>query len=233
MPENDSLLSQKRNLFVLERLLKGKKIDIEEIANFLPGMLHVNSMEDASLIFISKKGCDFLSIERTEIMSYSAEQLSSIVTEDTLRYIIPRFIDFYKRQDINKAFAQFQQIKNRNKKGYRWVYTTTKIYTPLNASISLSIPIEKLDTAPSRLVRFLEEDLFAKKNFHKFDSLSEREKEIISRIVLGERRRDIADKLNISVHTYDTHKKNIRKKLEIHTVAELVRFALAFGLVEF
>jgi len=63
------------------------------------------------------------------------------------------------------------------------------------------------------------------------ESLSEREKEIIVGVVKGLTNKEIADKLFISIHTVLTHRRNIAKKLEIHSPAGLVIYAIVNGIV--
>ena len=45
----------------------------------------------------------------------------------------------------------------------------------------------------------------------------------------GKITKEIADRLNISVHTVETHRAKIMRKLDVHTVGELVRYARANG----
>lgn len=61
--------------------------------------------------------------------------------------------------------------------------------------------------------------------------LSEREKEVIMGVVKGQTNKEIADKLFISIHTVLTHRRNIARKLEIHSPAGLVIYAIVHGIV--
>ena len=67
-------------------------------------------------------------------------------------------------------------------------------------------------------------------DFHQLSNLSEREKNIIQLIADGLMEDKIAEMLFISKHTVHTHKKNIFKKLQLHTNADLVKFAYENGL---
>lgn len=60
----------------------------------------------------------------------------------------------------------------------------------------------------------------------KLAKLSEREKEILKLIVRGYTSREMANKLNISKLTIDTHRKNIQQKLGVTKVVELLNIAL-------
>jgi two-component system, NarL family, response regulator NreC len=60
--------------------------------------------------------------------------------------------------------------------------------------------------------------------------LSGREREVLQLIAEGRSTKDIADSLCISVKTVETHRKNIMEKLDLHTVAELTKYAVRQGL---
>ena len=63
-------------------------------------------------------------------------------------------------------------------------------------------------------------------------TLSDREKEIICYVVKGMTNKEIAEQLCISVHTVITHRRNISKKLQIHSPAGLTIYAIVNKLVE-
>lgn len=62
--------------------------------------------------------------------------------------------------------------------------------------------------------------------------ITERELEIISLLVSGNRPKEIASKLHISPFTVNTHKKNIYKKLSINNSYELSQFAIKSGILK-
>lgn len=62
--------------------------------------------------------------------------------------------------------------------------------------------------------------------------LTEREREILKLIASGLTNKKIADKLSISVKTVETHRARILQKLDFHTTAELVKYAIKTGLSE-
>jgi two-component system response regulator NreC len=64
------------------------------------------------------------------------------------------------------------------------------------------------------------------------DPLSEREREVLRLLALGHTNQEIAKKLYISVRTAETHRAHIMQKLRLLTRAELVRYALARGLLD-
>lgn len=60
---------------------------------------------------------------------------------------------------------------------------------------------------------------------------TERELEIIPLLARGRTSREIADALNISKNTVDTHRKNILSKAGLHKTSELTKYAIESGLI--
>ena len=61
--------------------------------------------------------------------------------------------------------------------------------------------------------------------------LSERQIEVLICVVAGKENKEIADFLNISVRTVESHRAQLMRRLSMHTIPELTRYALAKGLV--
>jgi len=64
------------------------------------------------------------------------------------------------------------------------------------------------------------------------DELSEREKDVLIQVVKGLSNKEIADVLCISTHTVISHRKNIARKLKIHSTAGLTIYAIVNNLID-
>ena len=64
------------------------------------------------------------------------------------------------------------------------------------------------------------------------DDLTDREVEVLRLIALGHTNTEIGEQLFLSVRTVETHRAHVQQKLGLSTRAELVRYALARGLLE-
>src|SRR5436190_8943787 len=64
------------------------------------------------------------------------------------------------------------------------------------------------------------------------DLLTSREREVLQMIAEGKTNKEIATILNLSVYTVDAHRGRIMEKLNLHSVNEVVRFAVRNGLVD-
>jgi DNA-binding NarL/FixJ family response regulator len=62
--------------------------------------------------------------------------------------------------------------------------------------------------------------------------LTLREREVLKLIATGLKNREIAQELFISIKTVETHRTNIMQKLDIHTTASLVQYAISLGLLD-
>ena len=71
-----------------------------------------------------------------------------------------------------------------------------------------------------------------KENTSKLRLLTIREKEVLVTLASGKITKEIAEALNISNHTVEQHKKNIRKKLNLTTVGELINFTMSTQLLK-
>ncbi len=95
------------------------------------------------------------------------------------------------------------------------------------AHYTIMHPDVKLDiTASAKLLNDQQEyetvyfNSFSQKLLH--DSVTNRERDIIRLLILDKTSKEISEKLNISSHTVDTHRRNILKKLDITSTGELV-----------
>ncbi|WP_166435187.1 LuxR C-terminal-related transcriptional regulator [Christiangramia sabulilitoris] len=76
----------------------------------------------------------------------------------------------------------------------------------------------------------LEENNFLKSNIANYAKLTKREKEIMVIFAQGLRQKEVADRLFISIETLRTHWKNIKKKLNIKSVADVIKYVNSFDM---
>ena len=66
----------------------------------------------------------------------------------------------------------------------------------------------------------------------KSNPLSRREEAVLKLVAQGSSSKKIASLLNISYRTVETHRQNIKHKLDLHSTAELARYAVERGLMD-
>jgi DNA-binding NarL/FixJ family response regulator len=65
----------------------------------------------------------------------------------------------------------------------------------------------------------------------RYELLTERERHVYQLLAEGNSNKDIANLLNLSLHTVETHRARIMEKMDVHSTAELVLSAVRRGLV--
>jgi DNA-binding NarL/FixJ family response regulator len=64
-----------------------------------------------------------------------------------------------------------------------------------------------------------------------YELLTSREREILHLLAEGKSNKDIASSLNLSLYTVETHRRNLQDKLNLHSLAELILYAVRKGLI--
>jgi DNA-binding NarL/FixJ family response regulator len=73
-------------------------------------------------------------------------------------------------------------------------------------------------------------EALSKDNLKETVNLSDREKEVLQLLAEGKSTKEIANELNLSAKTIESHRKNIMTKLNIHTIPELTKYAVRMGI---
>ena len=63
-----------------------------------------------------------------------------------------------------------------------------------------------------------------------FDRLTPREREVLQLMAEGFATKEVAHRLHVSVKTVETHRRQLMEKLDLHSVAELTKYAIREGL---
>lgn len=86
-----------------------------------------------------------------------------------------------------------------------------------------------------KISRILQEDyvqaLGSKGADDSYDLLTGREREILQLVAEGKTNKEIANALNVSLYTVDTHRTHILQKLNLHSVPEVILYAVRKGII--
>lgn len=227
-------------LFQLEKGFRNGTHKLDDLGSILPASLMVHHLEDlkpAGINYMNNWGCERMgtSVEELNVLGDAYYDRYFIKEESAI--IFDKIAGFLMSGEFDKQCNFFQRVKLHDSKEYRWFFTVCKIIRmktdigTFDKMVMLSSPLEGADLMTMKMKRLLEEDLFLKNNYRHFASLTKREKKIITMTANGKSSKEMAEELFISVHTINTHRKNINRKTDCRTFAALVKFALAFDLV--
>ena len=68
-------------------------------------------------------------------------------------------------------------------------------------------------------------------NKDSYDTLTAREREVLSLLAEGRSNKEVASELNVGLSTIETHRANLMQKLRLHSTADIVLYAVRRGLV--
>jgi DNA-binding CsgD family transcriptional regulator len=141
------------------------------------------------------------------------------------------------RKDESEIFSFFQRVRPTPDADFQWYFTSMKVLkrqsgTEKEEVVVISHKVSGLEPSARKMHRLLDENEYMKKHLKKFASLTKREKEVITMLVNGRSSGEIGSILCISTHTVNTHRKNINEKLQCRSFAEMLKFAMAFDLIE-
>ena len=137
---------------------------------------------------------------------------------------------------VNPAFGDYFDVARfREEIGTKRIRVVALVSSFIDASLlskyddSISIfdTLEVLGTKMNHL-----QDISPVEPNDNQEVISQREKEIVVCVVKGMTNKEIAEKLFLSIHTVITHRRNISKKLQIHSAAGLTIYAIVNKLVE-
>lgn len=213
-----------------------QRLDIEEVGDYIPGSVMKQNLSLMTNTYMNKQGCDILRHSKEELQFLGSRFFETFFPADEAVYLTKELRKFILAGDYTSAYSFFQRVRPDSESNYKWYFTTSRLAPPDEAGgfpniIHIALDINSLGLVGKKICRLCEDSYFMTSNYLKFTRLSKREKEIIALIASGTSSYEISDKLFISIHTVNNHRKHILSKLEIHTVAELIRFAEAFDLI--
>lgn len=154
-----------------------------------------------------------------EIANYETLIMFIRLHTPELLIINPMFSSSFNVSSFKKDYPQVKVIALLNN------FIDSKSLADFDTSISVYDESETIDKKITDLI-------FAPDDSEDTEQLSSREKEIIGCVVKGLTNKAIADLLSISIHTVITHRRNISRKLQIHSSAGLAIYAIVNKIVE-
>jgi DNA-binding CsgD family transcriptional regulator len=153
----------------------------------------------------------------------SPEELSTLCAKEEISMAIINPVVF-----INKA-TEFNRLKKTYSKiswiGLIYSYFDNGVISKFDEVIHISDPAEIIKRKLTLSVERCHDQDPAR------EELSDREEEVLAELVKGYSNKEIADKLNISIHTVISHRKNIVEKTGIRSLPGLTIYAISRKII--
>jgi DNA-binding CsgD family transcriptional regulator len=214
-----------------------KKIEILRLfEKEIPAVFIVHDLADFSVVYMSQRGLDILDATLDEVRLGNAEYHARYFNTEDAQVYVPKILGLIERNNSDELISIFQQVRRSPAHEWSWYVSTIKIFlrdkngSPL-LTITMAVPMETKHPLISKVDRLLEENSFLCRHQNVFDSLTKREKEILRLMARGVNSTEIAGQLHISEATANTHRRNIRTKINAQNNYEVTKFAQAFNLI--
>lgn len=219
-----------------DRQLQAKINAFAPQAEMMPAVVIIQQLEPFTSIFMTSRGLRELGITNEELRQMGPEYLQRFFNlEDTEDYLEKLKI-LLQNSNTEETFTFFQQVKIKGNEGWVWHIGSTRIFFLDEAGkpthiVTTAIPVDKLKHIPNKAERLLAEKNFFHDNLPRFLTLGKREQEVLKLVALGKSSNKIGEELCISTQTVETHRKNIKNKLDISSTYEFTLYAHAFDLI--
>lgn len=220
----------------LQREIDDKIAQIRAIENYFPGVVIIHDIKKYTVVYMSRWGRDYLNVTNEELQQMGAEYHSRFFNAEEAKVYVPKILGLLERNNDNEFITNFQQVRRSQQHDWEWYLTATRIFfrdengSPL-LTLTTSLPVDAQHHMAVKAQRLLEENNFLRKNYHVFDALTKREREVLRLMAIGMSSVEMAEKLYISETTASTHRRNIKRKLGIESNYDIIRFAQAFDLI--
>lgn len=148
-----------------------------------------------------------------------------IILKPDLILLNPSLIDYSKKITFKTIFQDFSQIPVV---ALVYAYFEQHWLKHFNGTIDITDDIQKIE---NRLLEIYHTTAGHTETTNETYELSDRETDVLIEVAKGLMNKEIATKLNISIHTVISHRKNINRKTGIKSVAGLTVYALLNNLI--
>ncbi len=215
----------------MEKAIEAGKLTLQDVMDHFPGVIYLSDKYDLSLMKINRNGMRILGLTDDQLDSLRDASFDGVVHPDHVEFVLPRFRELAHAEDPEAMVAEFMQLRIGD--DYKWIFTVTKIFRPLDCLIGFSVPVQSFVSDSVKVSRTIDQNNFRISRLGRIKSLTPREVEVLKLICEGKSTQEICDVLHVTVNTVKSHRKSINSKLDVKGLGDLIKYAIAFDLVDF
>jgi DNA-binding CsgD family transcriptional regulator len=207
---------------------------IRAVADELPVAIIIHCIEDLSITYMNRPGLERIGTTLEELQNINHEQyfVRYFVDEDVKDYV-PKILKIVQTGSPAEV-SYFQKV--RTVKEWQLFVSNTKVFArgksgKVTHLITVASMLDPDNHITANVNRLMTEVNFLRDNSRLFKKLTKREKEILTLMARGMNSAEISQKLFISPTTADTHRRNIKSKLDLKSRYDIVQFAQVFNLI--
>ncbi|MDV3753347.1 LuxR C-terminal-related transcriptional regulator [Elizabethkingia anophelis] len=243
---NDSLDTEMLTQFFLEKIAHIKDYAIG------PFFWMISSYHSMKVVNVSENIESFTPLSRAQWVSGANEEIHTVIHPEDFKYwlaaaafIQQMYMNMEPEHRENIKFNIYARVQNPEKE-YRWVLVhyffhldssgiidsnMSILYDLSHLQINSMPLLSVIDFSNKEVQYFKHVDQQIKKVTTNKLSVTKREQEVLKLVAEGYNTTEISDLLFISSHTVENHKKNLRRKTDTKSLAELVAYAIKYNLL--
>lgn len=232
MNEQEALLHNFKHLDFCKKLTTDGIITLDEMSELLPGTFSILDLETCAFEYVSTRMQRYFQRTMGDIIAEGADFTRGMGDLKSTRIVMQNIATFLLDNKPDKVISSFLRLRPSPKEDLCLFLVTAKSYENTNKVLIFSQRLDQLEPYSFAKEIFDFRYDFFNTHYLQFSSLTKREKEILAFVSDGLSSNEIAERLVISTATVSTHRQNISKKLGTGKLVDLIKYAIAFGLVK-
>jgi len=214
-------------IYSLTALFRRNQTEFYNFSSYLPSHIFLNDKHK-----LNYKYANPITLQTLEVDTYEEMTLDKILRISDMNVFQNASITikkFDKISDFHSICSTIQRVKFQ--KSYNWIIGN-KMIIDETTYINSFYDVRELFSMGDKMLNILEPITDNLENWQRFNSLSKREKQLLFMFSKGMTNKHVADTLCISDHTVRTHREQIRKKINVSNLYELIKFTEAFKMID-
>lgn len=213
-------------IYSLTALYRRNQTEFYNFSSYLPSYLFLNDKHELNYKYANPTSLHALEVDNYEVMTL--DKIKNISDLNILQISLKKIRIFDQIADSHSICSTLQRVKFH--KSFNWIIGN-KMILDHKTYINTFYDIRELFSMGDKMLKILEPITDNLTNWQRFNSLSKREKELLFMFSKGMTNKQVADILCISDHTVRTHREQIRRKINVSNLYELIKFTEAFDMV--
>lgn len=220
---NQFIIDKGVELTLAHKLILNSELDESDAQSHIDGMFHKNNNSDGTLLYVEDGVKQIIGMNATHLQSNRRlDYLNSIHGRFTHSHLMPVLMKLINQSVPGKLIYYFKDLWNDKLQQMQWALTIKLVS---NADVNYNITyfvadIPELQNRESQIGSIVDKRL----KLLRIQSLSKREQLVFKGILEGRKRSELADELQISKHTYDVYRRNIREKLQAKSFEQMLGY---------
>lgn len=218
-------------------LIEQAVAEIASTADLHPGVTIVHNVLTDTVEYMSARGLRELQTTLPKLRALGEAYFATYFNPDDAADYLPKIYNLVQSFDPDATVSFFQQVRVGGlTASFTWHYVTTRVLLRDPAGPPLLLCTTACSVDPEhhlthKVSRLLEENNFLRQHAPRYATLTAREREVLRLLALGHSAPEVAAQLFMSPATAETHRRNVRQKLEAESAYELGQYARAFDLI--